>query len=136
MGSNMLNGLALQKNKRSQRGATFLGMLVIVAILGAALYAGIRLTPIYLEYLAVVRAMNQIAKGEDGSSISPAELRRLLDNRWAIEDIKSIAVKDIKIVKQGNGVEMNANYRAEAPFLGNVSLVVDFDKTVIVGPKS
>ena len=32
-----------------ERGATFLGMLTILAILGLALYAGIRLTPLYLE---------------------------------------------------------------------------------------
>lgn len=132
----MLIGMALQKNRHSQRGATFLGMLVIIAILGSGLYAGIRLTPIYLEYFAVVRAMNQIAKSEDGASVSPAELRRLLDNRWAIEDIKSLDTKDVKIVKQGSGVEMHASYRAETPFVGNVSLVVDFDRTVIVGPKS
>jgi len=60
--------VSMERNKHSQRGATFLGMLVIVAILGAALYAGIRLTPIYLEYFAIVRAMDQIAKTEDGSS--------------------------------------------------------------------
>lgn len=117
-------------NKHRQHGATFLGMLIIVAILGLGLYAGIRLTPLYMEYLAVVRAMEQIAKQEEASSITPAEIRRSLENRWTIEDVKSLAVKDITITKLGDGFEMNAAYRAEAPFIGNVSLVIDFDKTV------
>lgn len=117
-------------NKHRQRGATFLGMLIIVAILGLALYAIIRLTPLYLEYFAVVRAMEQVAKQQEASSATPAEMRRLLDNRWTIEDVKSLEVKDIKITKIANGFEMNAAYRAEAPFIANVSLVVDFDKTV------
>jgi hypothetical protein len=30
-------------------------------------------------------------------------------------------------------MSMHAWYRAEAPFIGNVSLVADFDKTVTVG---
>ena len=115
-----------------QRGATFLGMVVIIAILGFALYAGIRLTPLYLEYMAVARALEQTAKEESGAT-SPQTLRNALDRRWTIETIDSIQPKDIEIKKAGSGFTMRAWYRAEAPFISNVSLVADFDKTVRVG---
>jgi len=115
-----------------QRGATFIGMVVIVAILGLGLYAAIRLTPLYFEYMAVVRALEQTAKEQAGSPTSPGELRNILQRRWAIEDIASIQPKDIDIRKAGSGYTMRAWYRAEAPFVANVSLVVDFDKTVSV----
>ena len=118
-----------------QRGATFLGMVIILAILGFALYAGIRLTPLYFEYMAVVRAMDQTAKEEGGGPTSPQQLRTALDRRWTIEDIKSIDPKEIEIKRSGGGFTMRAYYRAEAPFVANVSLVVDFDKSVDVkGP--
>jgi hypothetical protein len=115
-----------------QRGATFLGMVVIIAILGFALYAGIRLTPMYLEYMAVARALEQTAKEESGAT-SPQTLRNALDRRWTIETINSIQPKDIEIKKAGSGFTMRAWYRAETPFISNVSLVADFDKTVRVG---
>lgn len=115
-----------------QRGATFLGMVVIIAILGFALYAGIRLTPMYLEYMAVARALEQTAKEESGAT-SPQTLRNALDRRWTIETIDSIQPKDIEIKKAGSGFTMRAWYRAERPFISNVSLVADFDKTVKVG---
>ena len=115
-----------------QRGATFLGMVVILAILGFALYAGIRLTPLYLEYMAVARALEQTAKEEAGAT-SPQTLRNALDRRWTIETIDSIQPKDIEIKKAGSGYTMRAWYRAEAPFISNISLVADFDKTVQVG---
>jgi hypothetical protein len=115
-----------------QRGATFLGMMVIIAIIGFALYAGIRLTPLYLEYMAVARALEQTAKEESGTT-SPETLRNALDRRWTIETIDSIQPKDIEIKKAGSGFTMRAWYRAEAPFISNVSLVADFDKTVRVG---
>jgi hypothetical protein len=115
-----------------QRGATFLGMVVILAILGFAVYAGIRLTPIYLEYMAVARALEQTAKEESGAT-SPETLRNALDRRWTIETIDSIQPKDIEIKKAGSGYTMRAWYRAEAPFISNISLVADFDKTVRVG---
>lgn len=113
-----------------QRGATAIGILVIVAIVGFGLYGGIRLLPLYTEYMAVVRAMEQTAEEVGGESSSPAELRRSLDRRWTVEDIKSIQPKDIEIKKISGGFSMRAWYRAEAPFVSNVSLVVDFDKTV------
>jgi hypothetical protein len=115
-----------------QRGATFLGMVTIIAILGFALYAGIRLTPLYLEYMAIARALEQTAKEESGAT-SPQTLRNALDRRWTIETIDSIQPKDIEIKKAGSGFTMRAWYRAEAPFISNVSLVADFDKTVKVG---
>jgi hypothetical protein len=115
-----------------QRGATFLGMLIIVAILGFALYGGIRLTPVYFEYMSVVRAMDQTAKEYSGDPTSPQQLRISLTRRWTVEDINSIDSQDIEIKKAANGYTMRANYRAEAPFVANVSLVVDFDKTVDV----
>jgi hypothetical protein len=116
----------------TQRGATAIGMLVIVAIIGFALYGGIRLVPMYAEYMAVVRAMEQTAKESNGDSTSPLELRKALDRRWTIEDIKSIQPKDIEIKRISGGFSMRAYYRAEAPFISNVSLVADFDKTVDV----
>jgi hypothetical protein len=117
---------------RRQRGATFIGMVTIIAILGLALYAGIRLTPIYLEYMKVVRSMEQTRDEAKGGPPDPAAVRVSLDRRWAIEDISTIDAKDIEVKKSGDGVTMRAFYRAEAPFVGNVSLAVDFDKSVVI----
>ena len=117
---------------RRQRGATFLGMLTIVAILGFALYGGIRLTPLYLEYMAIVRALEQTAKEHNDGSTSAQELWTSLDRRWTIEDIKSIGSKEIEIRRTAAGFTMRAHYQGKAPFVGNVSLVADFDKTVDV----
>jgi hypothetical protein len=118
--------------RQRQRGATFIGMVVIIAILGFGLYGAIRLTPLFFEYMAVVRALDQTAKEHSGSATNPNDLRVSLDRRWTIEDIKSLDPKDIEIKKAGSGWTMRAWYRAEAPFIANVSLVVDFDKTVTV----
>lgn len=115
---------------REQRGATFLGMVVIFAIVGFALYAGIRLFPLYMEYMAVARAMTQTAK-ESGESVQ--SIKVALDRRWTIEDIHTINSTDVEIKKAGKGLTLSVSYRAEAPFVGNVSLVADFDKTVAVG---
>jgi hypothetical protein len=115
-----------------QRGATLLGVLIIGSIVGLAVYAGIRLWPLYFEYMEVVRALDQTAKEYAGEATSQAELRTSLDRRWIIEDIKTITAKDVEIKRAGSGFTMRAYYQAEAPFVANVSLLATFDKTVDV----
>lgn len=115
-----------------QRGATFIGMLVIGGILAFGLYAAIRLVPVYFEYMEIVRAMEQTAKEHAGNPTNPQELRSSLDRRWTVEDIKSIQPKEMLIKRAGSGFTMQAQYRALVPFVANVSLAADFDKTVTV----
>ena len=115
-----------------QRGATFLGVLILGSIVALGVYGLIRLWPLYFEYMEVARAMEQTAKEHAGNPTSPQELRSSLDRRWSIEDIKTISPKDMEIKRAGGGFTMRAHYRAEAPFIANVSLAVDFDKSVDV----
>jgi hypothetical protein len=76
--------------------------------------------------------MEGIAKETTAAEANPQTIRTSLDRRWNIEDIKALDYKDIQIRKVGSGYEMTAEYRSEVPFIGNVSLVADFYKTVTV----
>lgn len=118
--------------RERQRGATLLGTLVIVAILGLGLYAIIRLTPVYLEYFEIVRAMEAVGKENKAEDINPAQIRSSLERRWEIEDIKSLDVKDIDVRKAGTGYELHAEYEGRAPFIANISWSIAFDKTVTI----
>ncbi len=123
------------QSPRQQRGATMLGMLIIVAILGLALYSLIRLWPVYFEYYSIVRSMEDVAKSEKGEP-SISQLRSALEKHWEIEDIKSLDVKDIEIKKTPSGTEMHAQYEGRVPFVANIFWVVEFDKTVSVSSDS
>ena len=46
--------------KSRQRGMTLLGIVTILLILGLAVYAGLRLVPVFLEYMEVSRALEQV----------------------------------------------------------------------------
>jgi hypothetical protein len=118
-----------------QRGATFLGMLTIAAILGFGLYAGMRLIPVYYEYMRVAKALEKVSNEFKGQPTSPDAIRLSLTRSWTVEDIESIDPRDPKAIvikKENDGFTVQALYRAEAPFLGNIHFVVDFDKTVTV----
>jgi hypothetical protein len=118
--------------KHRQRGATFLGMVVILLILGTAIYAGIRLVPIYLDYMKIARSLEQVRDEHAAIQTNPSLMRRSLERRWDVEDATGLSWKDVEIKKVAEGYTMEANYAVEQQFLYNVYLLVKFDKLVTV----
>ena len=118
--------------KQRERGATFLGIVVILLILGSALYAGIRLVPVYLEFTKVARALEQVRDENASVDTSSQQIRNALERRWDVEDIKRIGWKEIEISKTSEGFDVTAAYEAEEPFVANLYLLVKFDKTVTI----
>ena len=118
--------------RQRERGATFLGIVIILLILGSALYAAIRLVPVYLEYTKVARSLEQVRDEHAAIDTNPALIRRSLERRWDVEDISSIGWKEVEITRSTAGYDMVASYEAEQPFVANVYLLVNFDKTVTI----
>jgi hypothetical protein len=118
--------------KHRQRGATFFGMVVILLIVGTALYAGIRLVPIYLDYMKIARSLEQVRDEHAAIQTNPTLMRRSLERRWDVEDATGMSWKDVEIKKVAEGYTMEANYSVEQQFFYNVYLLVKFDKLVTV----
>jgi len=118
--------------RHRERGVTFLGWIFLLAPLALVLYAGIRLTPIYLQYMKVARTLEQVASETKGEPTDPRVLRIAIEKRFDIEDVSIITKNDVQITKEGNGYTVEANYVDVAPFIANVSLQVEFDKIVQV----
>jgi hypothetical protein len=118
--------------RNHQHGMTFIGLLCVLALAGVVVYAGIRLAPLYLNYMKVARAMEAVASEAKGENPDPAALRGLLDRHFTIDDPTGIDVKDIEITKDDSGVQMHVAYDDAAPYVANVSLSVHFEKTVKV----
>jgi Tfp pilus assembly protein PilE len=118
--------------KQRQRGATFIGIVIILLIVGTAVYAGIRLVPMYLDYMKVARSLEQVRDEHAAIQTNPQMIRRSLERRWDVEDATGIDWKDIEINKVAEGYELVADYEVEQQFLYNVYLLVKFNKTVVV----
>ena len=117
--------------RQRQQGVTFVGLLVILALVGVLVYAGIRLFPVYLTYMKISRTMQSVAIEFKGST-DEGGIRRALERHWSIEDIYDVDVKDIEIKKEDGVVTMHLAYDDKVPYLGNISLVASFEKTVKV----
>jgi len=119
--------------RHSQRGITFIGWLVLLVPIAIVGYAGIRLAPIYLNYMRVSKALSQsVSEAKGGDAFNVQALRVSLEKRFDIEGITHPTVKDIDIHRQNDHWVAIADYEDLAPAFGNVSLLVQFHKEVEV----
>jgi Domain of unknown function (DUF4845) len=117
--------------RHRQRGITFIGLLCIMVLVALPVYAVIRLVPVYLNYMAVSRNLESL-RSEFKSTPDPGGIRRSLDRHWQIDDVTTLQTKDIEITKEDGAVVVHAAYDDKVEYLGNISLLVSFDKTVRV----
>ena len=128
----LLNTLEKGRMKKRQAGITTLGLVILASFAGLFAFAGIRLTPVYLNYMKVVGVVDGVRNEFDGTGASRAQIRSSISRRFDIESVSIITAKDVKVIKVDGGHEVAATYSHKAPFIANVSFVVDFDKRVLV----
>jgi hypothetical protein len=119
--------------RNRQRGVTFIGWIVLLTPLAIVAYAGVRLAPVYLNYMKVVRALSLVASDSTGNN-DPRSIRATIDKHFEIDMVDYPTSKDIKVTRGGaGGWDVEASYDDEAPLFANVSLHVVFDKIVHTG---
>ena len=105
-----------------QRGMTMLGIIVVVIVVGAWVYAGIRLVPKYLEYMRVASTLEKV-RDEFDSNPGSTEfmLRKAIERHFDIEMVEVITSNDVEIKKEGGEFTMRAAYEDTLPASGTVS---------------
>ena len=111
---------------------TTLGMLILVVFIGLFVFAGLRLTPVYLNYFKVNGVVEGVQKEFDGQNPTRTAIRGSIARRFDIESVSVITARDVKVTAVDGGFEVAAVYAHEAPFIGNLSFVVNFNKTALV----
>jgi hypothetical protein len=113
-----------------------LGILVIVVVVGAWVYAGIRMTPKYLEFMRVASTLEKV-RDEFDSNPGTTEfmLRKAIERQFDIEMVEVVTSNDIEITKDGMMFTMRAAYDDTVPLVANVSFLLEFDKSVEVNSR-
>ena len=103
-----------------------IGFLFVSAMVVCFVMIGFRLTPAYIEWYSVQKALEQaLADAKDVNST--AEIRSAFQKRADAGYIESVTGKDIDVAKTKNEVTASATWTRKLPLVGNVSLFLDFD---------
>ena len=107
--------------KSGQRGISFLGLVVIVALGVSIFIVGAKVVPTVIEHQAALKA---IEKAKLGTTVP--EVRTIFDKAATIDDISSISGKDLDISKNGDKVVVAFAYNKEIELFGPAFLLIKY----------
>lgn len=111
-----------------QKGITFVGFVMVLAIVGFFAYIAMRLVPIYIEYFSVKSAMKAVAAESGAAEMQPGDIRNMLIKRFDVSYVTSVRPNDIRISRDRNP-SVTIAYEVRKPFISNVDVVVVFSHT-------
>lgn len=111
---------------QKQRGMTFIGLVLMVAAIVFVAVIAMKLTPPYLEYMSVKKAIANIANQPDFREMGKKEIYDSFSKTAAIDNIDSIKANELIITQSDLGPVVIAEYQVVVPLMGNVSALLDF----------
>lgn len=116
---------------KRQQGLSFLEILLLVAVGGFLLMTAIKLVPVYMGYFDVASSVDSLANVAPSQRTVP-ELRRLLGKRFDINNV-NLQPGSVDFTREENGsIDVHVHYTRMTHWVGNVSLLVTFDRRVVV----
>ncbi|MEK9802433.1 MAG: DUF4845 domain-containing protein [Curvibacter sp.] len=109
--------------RSGQRGITFIGLLFIGGILAVSGVVLAQVVPTLIELQAIHKAAKKAAA--EGGTV--ADVRMVFDKAAQIDDIKSIAGKDLNVTKVGDKVVVSFAYQREIHLAGPAWLTLKYE---------
>ena len=119
---------------KHQEGITFLGILVILGMLGCFFLFGLRAFPLYTEYFAIKQAMEGVATQPYKRRNTITRVRSLLLKNLDINSVYSFNESNIKKVatlkkKKGKRILYFKHTKSE-PLFGDLYLTLKTDESI------
>lgn len=111
---------------RRQGGASALTLLVMVLFFGSLLTLVIKLGPVYLDDITIQEALEGLDGTEGLSRMGPAEVRRLINKRLSVNNVRGFDPKQITVEKNGELVVIVVDYEVRNNLFSNVDTVIHF----------
>ena len=116
--------------KSRQSGITLVGFIIVLVVLGFFAFMAMKLVPSYIEYMGVVKAMNQMATEGGNDDIEQARRQLAFKMSFQYVDDSTIKPKDVTVIRQNNLPTLRVAYDKRIPFLYNIDFLLHFEKQV------
>jgi hypothetical protein len=117
---------------RNQQGMTFLGWVIVLALIGGIALIVMKLVPLYMESFKVDSALEGILEQPNLKDQSVADIYKQFVRRMNVEDVNRFDERNVRkfvtVEKRGPQVKITVEYQAKAELYDNLSLVADFKK--------
>jgi hypothetical protein len=114
------------QQRRTQKGLSIIGFLFVAAVLVVVAMVGFRVTPAYIEYYSVQKALQRAL--DDAKDLNSAKEVQTAFQKYADSGyIESVAGTDVEVTKQGNEITAAVSWTRKLHLVANASLYLEFD---------
>ncbi|HEY4092457.1 MAG TPA: DUF4845 domain-containing protein [Luteibacter sp.] len=113
-----------------QSGITLVSFIIVLMVLGFFGLMAMKLVPSYIEYMGVVKAMNQMANEPGNDDIADARRHLAFKMSFQYVDDSTIKPQDITINRTAGLPTLRVAYDKRVPFIYNIDFLLHFDKSV------
>ncbi|OYY92755.1 MAG: hypothetical protein B7Y41_14330 [Hydrogenophilales bacterium 28-61-23] len=111
---------------KRQRGITLGGVFMFMIFVGFGAYVAARVLPAYFDYWTVQRIMKNILEQPDIGDIKESAIRAKFLKELQLNNMKTVSEDDLQVEWIPNGVRLSVEFSMKQPFMGPVSLCMDF----------
>ena len=120
------------KSIHQQRGMTPIGWVLVFLLIAFFALITLKLFPIYLKSFSVGSVISDL-KNEPGiGAMTSREITSIIVKRLDVNMVTDVDADDIYVEKVGDTMTISADYEVRKSMLGNVDIVVSFNKSVEV----
>jgi hypothetical protein len=117
-----------------QKGLSFIGWLVLLAILAFFASVGAKIVPHYLDYLSIKKIIEAVGTDKAADVTTVGEFYDYVRKGMQINNIRDVDLnKALSVTTENNRFLAHLNYERREPLIQNIDLVVKFDHEFSVG---
>lgn len=113
---------------KKQQGISAIGFLLVLIIGIFIVTLVIKTVPSYLENQTLESVLKDIAETMQGKEPTAGDLRKTLNKRLSVNNIKTVNSTDVQILDEGNKHIIIINYEVQKPLFANLSILMNFSE--------
>jgi hypothetical protein len=119
---------------RRERGVGLIALLLIAAVAVIFGTVGLRLFPIYTQFMTVNSILKDISAEGGEQARTVRDIRRAADRRFQINGVDHVRQDNITVEQRGEQRFILLEYEVRTNMIANVDAVVRFEREYRVGP--
>jgi hypothetical protein len=116
--------------RSKQAGITLIGFLLLAAVFGIVIFAGMKVFPLYLERARIGTVLSDLKDELATGGNNPQQIKIALDSRFYVENLSMLTRDEYKIERSAEGFLVTVDREKRTPFLADLSFVMVINEQV------
>lgn len=122
------------KFSASQKGLSFVGLLVSLALLAFVVSTAFKLVPHYLDYMSMKKIIETVENNQALDITTVDDFYSYVGKNMQVNNIQDVDLnKALKVTVQNGKFNAHLKYEQREPLIQNIDLVMKFDQQFSVG---